>query len=157
MCDQRCHQDATPKFKLHRSRGLLRSANSDMPGSPSYQLPDLLSLTRTFELRTNRFCRSATVASEAWLLSLKKADMHDALTEAEKTLLHTMKGGLLAAVCFPDCDLPQLRFLTDFLNMLFLSARRLQHTPNSDESGWKCGGQSETGNDHSLGHHELFQ
>ncbi|THU95243.1 hypothetical protein K435DRAFT_139767 [Dendrothele bispora CBS 962.96] len=34
--------------------------------SASYQLPDLLSLVRKIELRTNRHCRPVTLASEKW-------------------------------------------------------------------------------------------
>lgn len=125
--------------------------------SPSYQIPDLLSLSRSFELRTNRSCHYVTTASEASLLNLKKTtDVNlNVLTITEMTALRPTKAGLLAALCFADCDLPQLKFLTDFITILILSAGRRHLTRSLDESAWR-GGNDESGID-CLGHHELFQ
>ncbi|RDB21905.1 Alpha-muurolene synthase [Hypsizygus marmoreus] len=123
--------------------------------SPSYQLPDLLSLSRPFELRTNRSCRCVTIASESWLLSLKTPDFFDVLSESERRALSATKIGLLAALCFPGCDLPQLRFFTDFLSFLMLSAERILRARNVNESGW-LDGDYEGGVDRLI-YHELFQ
>ncbi|KAG6849298.1 hypothetical protein H0H93_009613 [Arthromyces matolae] len=66
----------------------------------SYQLPDLLSFCRPFELRSNAFCRPASLASESWLMALKKSDCTDSdvLTTVERDSLHPAKFGLLAAL-----------------------------------------------------------
>ncbi|KAJ7641644.1 isoprenoid synthase domain-containing protein [Roridomyces roridus] len=92
-----------------------------MPNSPSVQLPDLLSVARTLELRTNPHCFTVSAASQAWFTA------HPALTEAERTSLASVKPGLWAAVCFPTCDPPQLRLVTDFLTALLISNTRLVH------------------------------
>ncbi|PSR74574.1 hypothetical protein PHLCEN_2v9751 [Hermanssonia centrifuga] len=87
-----------------------------MPAT-SYQLPDLVALCgETFELRTNNHCRNATLASQKW------AGEYGLLNEDEgrKAAYSGLQVGLLAALCFPTCDLPQLRLATDFLTLLFL-------------------------------------
>lgn len=104
--------------------------------APSYQLPDLLNLCRPFELRTNRSCRVVTLASEAWLIQLKKTDHICVLTESEQSSLPAMKIGLLAALCFPSCDGAPLRLMTDLLNFLFLANERIR-IANINESGWR--------------------
>lgn len=123
--------------------------------SPSYQLPDLLSLCRPFELRTNRFCRPATTTSEAWLLGLKTADSNDVLTETERKDLRPTKAGLLAALCVPGCGQTQLRFFADFLSLLIVTNERTQGARDASESGWPKGGGG--GGVDALGRHTLFQ
>ncbi|KAF5376433.1 hypothetical protein D9615_008650 [Tricholomella constricta] len=123
--------------------------------SPSYQLPDLLSLCRPFELRTNVFCRPAMIASEAWLLGLKTTDLNDVLTETERTSLHATKTGLLAGLCVPSCGQPQLRFFADFLSFLIIADGRIKRAGDAEGSGW-MDGDTESGID-SLTQHELFQ
>lgn len=87
----------------------------------AYQLPDLLSLTRPFELRTNKHCRAVTDASEAWF-------SHDlprvVLEDDERDRIPSAKFGLLATLCYPTCDFPQLRIATDLVTAIFLSNAR---------------------------------
>ena len=84
--------------------------------SLSFQLPDLLGIISCLELRTNRFCPFATSTSEQWFF-----EETDCISPAELSYLRSSKLGLLASLCFPTCDAPQLRLLTDFLTMLFYS------------------------------------
>ncbi|KAF9266187.1 hypothetical protein L218DRAFT_100396 [Marasmius fiardii PR-910] len=104
-----------------------------MSGS-SYQLPDLLSLTRDFDLRTNRQCRSVVEASEQWLLDLNRESGQDILTESEMKIVPGLKMGLLASLCFPTCDLPQLRLASDFIGLLLISNERVKR--GQDGFGW---------------------
>ena len=98
-----------------------------MPLSHSFQIPDLLGTISPLELRTNRFCRFATDTSEKWFF-----DQTDCLSPAELSYLRSTKFGLLAALCFPTCDAPQLRLLTDFLTILFYShIRAFSHSDAS--------------------------
>lgn len=85
--------------------------------SHSFQLPDLLGIISCLELRTNRFCLFATNTSEKWFLE----EINHSFSPEELSYLRSTKLGLLAALCFPTCDAPQLRLLTDFLTMLFYS------------------------------------
>ncbi|KAF8645362.1 hypothetical protein AX16_007865 [Volvariella volvacea WC 439] len=104
----------------------------------SFQLPDLLNLTRPFELRTNRYCRDATEASEAWFMSLASGPAPKlALAAAELDGLKSIKAGLLAALCFPTVDAPQLRLLTDVLTVVFVVYGRLGSVGSLRESGWE--------------------
>ncbi|KAL1746793.1 isoprenoid synthase domain-containing protein [Schizophyllum fasciatum] len=100
-----------------------------MSTNVSYKLPDLLSLCEPFELRTNRACRPVMEASEAWL-----AGLPGVLTDRERSELRRMKIGLLAALCFPTCDQPQLRFVTDFWTLLIIGNRRARpgQSPSAD-------------------------
>jgi len=81
-----------------------------MPLCHSFQLPDLLAIIGSLELRTNPHCRFVTDSSEIWL-----SEEPDMLTANELSYLRSTKIGLLAALCFPACDAPQLRILTDFM------------------------------------------
>jgi len=122
--------------------------------APSYQLPDLLNLCCPFHLRTNPSCRVVTLASEAWLIGLKKSDHSSLLTQSEQSSLSTTKIGLLAALGFPSCDGAPLRLMTDFLNFLVLANERLR-VADTTQSGWR-----ETNSKNGLarlGDHELFQ
>ena len=101
-----------------------------MPLSHSFQLPDLLGIISCLELRTNRFCPFATDTSEKWFF-----EEINCISPAELSYLRSTKLGLLAALCFPTCDAPQLRLLTDFLTMLFYSnIRALSLTGHSNNS-----------------------
>ncbi|KAJ7235641.1 isoprenoid synthase domain-containing protein [Mycena haematopus] len=102
-----------------------------MTSSTSVQLPDLLSLGRAFELRTNRHCHAVTSASENWFMT-----QQNILTDDEKAGLRSMKIGLWASVCFPTCDSPQLRLATDFLVALVVCNCRLAHARTPRECGW---------------------
>jgi hypothetical protein len=90
-----------------------------MPHSHSFQLPDLLSIVGSLELRTNPHCRFVTDGYENWI-----SGEPDILTANELTYLRSTKLGLLAALCFPTCDVPQLRILTDFIATIFYSGMR---------------------------------
>ncbi|KAJ7725206.1 isoprenoid synthase domain-containing protein [Mycena metata] len=116
-----------------------------MPGTASVQLPDLLGLSRAFELRTNRHCHTVTSASETWFLS-----QQNILTDAEKTALRSLKIGLWASVCFPTCDPPQLRLATDFLTALVTCNSRLARARTLGDCGWA---EEET----SLAQNNLFR
>jgi hypothetical protein len=94
-----------------------------MPSCHSFQLPDLLAIIGSLELRTNPHCRFVTDASEKWL-----SGEPDMLTANELSYLHLTKIGLLASLCFPACDAPQLRILTDFLTAVIFSGMR-ESTP----------------------------
>ena len=87
-----------------------------MKPSHSFQLPDLLGIISRLELRTNQFCPFATDTSEKWFF-----EETNFISPAELSYLRSTKLGLLAALCFPTCDAPQLRLLTDFLTILFYS------------------------------------
>jgi hypothetical protein len=100
--------------------------------SHSFQLPDLLGIINCLELRTNRFCPFATDTSEKWFFEEITTGNNNnnnnnnssciiIISPAELSYLRSTKLGLLAALCFPTCDAPQLRLLTDFLTMLFYS------------------------------------
>ncbi|KAG6916361.1 hypothetical protein DXG01_007197 [Tephrocybe rancida] len=123
--------------------------------SPSYQLPDLLSLCRPFELRTNPYCRPATIASESWLLALKTAKSDDVLTGAERASVHPAKFGLLAALCNPGCGQPQLFFFANFISILSIADSRLKSAQGGGGSGWLS--DIEADGVETLSKHELFQ
>ncbi|KAK7055942.1 isoprenoid synthase domain-containing protein [Favolaschia claudopus] len=101
----------------------------------SVQLPDLLSVGRPYELRTNRHCRTITSASEAYFHALPSS----ILSDAEKERLEQMKIGLWASVCFPTCDPPQLRLATDFLTALMICNARFADAriTTMQECGWR--------------------
>jgi hypothetical protein len=98
--------------------------------SHSFQLPDLLGIINCLELRTNRFCPFATGTSEKWFF-----EETNCLSPAELSYLRSTKLGLLAALCFPTCDAPQLRLLTDFLTMLFYSKIRALSFTQAAQAG----------------------
>ena len=104
----------------------------------SFQLPDLLGIISCLELRTNRFCPFATDTSEKWIFE----ETNNCVSPTELSYLRSTKLGLLAALCFPTCDAPQLRLLTDFLTMLFysniraLSFTQAGHSSNPIQTMW---------------------
>lgn len=80
----------------------------------SFQIPDLTKLctSHDLELRANAHCRAVSAASLQTFIGLVKDE-----DEAER--IRDMQLGLLAALCFPTCDMPQLRTATDLLMLLF--------------------------------------
>jgi len=133
-----------------------------MPLSHSFQLPDLLGIISCLELRTNQFCRFATDTSEKWFF-----EETNCISPAELSYLRSTKFGLLAALCFPTCDAPQLRLLTDFLTMLFYSNIRIfSFTNTPTEAMWPtteqkvCNDENATHRESGLeilGNHVLFK
>ncbi|KAJ7207813.1 isoprenoid synthase domain-containing protein [Mycena pura] len=119
-----------------------------MPSTISVQLPDLLGLTRTLALRTNRHCHQVISASEQWFAQQPLLD-HD-----ERAALRALKVGLWAAVCFPTCDPPQLRLATDFLTALVVCAARLARVRarSMADCGWT---EADGGSDNVLFRHVL--
>jgi hypothetical protein len=93
-----------------------------------------------------------TLASEAWLLALRKTDLGFVLTDSEQSSLLSTKTGLLAALCFPSCDGTPLRLLTDFLNFHILADERMHLV--SDVGSMLA--NRKNGLDH-LSDHELFR
>ncbi|PPR04877.1 hypothetical protein CVT26_012718 [Gymnopilus dilepis] len=125
-----------------------------MSSNQSFQLPDLLGIMSGLELRTNRHCRFATDASEKWFVEASKASQPQTLpdvgalpsmttmrlpllSDAELKYLRSTKLGLLCALCFPMCDAPQLRAMTDLVTLLFYSSirhSRVQGQASSEDS-----------------------
>ncbi|KAF9484612.1 terpenoid synthase [Pholiota conissans] len=100
-----------------------------MSSNQSFQLPDLLNIISPLELRTNPNCRFATDASEKWISTEIRV-----LSETERGSLRAAKIGLLAGLCFPTCDAPQLRLLVDFMTLAFYSAITARDDPEG--RGW---------------------
>ncbi|KAG6897855.1 hypothetical protein C0992_009992 [Termitomyces sp. T32_za158] len=125
--------------------------------APSYQLPDLLSLCQSLELRANAFCRPAAVSSESWLLSLKTAESSDLLTPTERDCLHSAKFGLLAALCVPGCGQPQLTFLANFISILSIADGRLKAAAAQESSGWSSDIEDIDDGVMILEKHEMFR
>ena len=84
----------------------------------SYHLPDLLGIISAIPLRTNSHCKPASQSSEKRLLDL------GVLSQREAELVHPAKVGLLAALCFPTCDRPQLTLLSEAAIWFLISAIR---------------------------------
>lgn len=125
--------------------------------APSYQLPDLLNLCQSLELRTNAFCRPAAVTSESWLLSLKTAESSDLLTTTERDCLHSAKFGLLVALCVPGCGQPQLTFFAKFISILSIADGRLKAAQAKEFSGWLSDIEDTDDGVMILEKHELFR
>ncbi|KIJ58608.1 hypothetical protein HYDPIDRAFT_102325 [Hydnomerulius pinastri MD-312] len=83
----------------------------------SVQLPDILSFCNVFNLRANKHCRAVSRASEKWLID--SGILLPSGMEWSKA-----KVGLLAAACYPNTDVTQLRLITDFLSLLFYCDER---------------------------------
>ncbi|KAJ8087106.1 hypothetical protein PM082_005934 [Marasmius tenuissimus] len=127
-----------------------------MAEGSSYQLPDLLSLTRDFELRTNRHCRNVVEASNKWFLDLNDEADAQVLTEDERQHASGLKAGLLASLCFPTCDLPQLRLAADFIGLLLISNERVK-TGGMEAFGWDTISPDERGSFNKTGFIELLE
>ncbi|KAJ2917302.1 hypothetical protein MD484_g3148, partial [Candolleomyces efflorescens] len=115
-----------------------RSPSSMLTSNLSFQLPDLLALTSSFPFRVNRNCKFATDGSEGWFLSQRSSDDDDdgpVLSQNEREVLRSVKYGLLASLCSPTSDGPQLRVLTDFLSLVFISHGRILE--GKEGHGWK--------------------
>lgn len=92
----------------------------------SYQLPDLPSLVRDFELHTNPHCHAISLSGPG-----KSTD--DGRDEAR---LRGMKAGLLASLCFPTCDAPQLKLLADLMSAFICIQVRLVDACDMRQCGW---------------------
>ncbi|KAF7335532.1 Alpha-muurolene synthase [Mycena venus] len=121
-----------------------------MSATTSVQLPDLLSLGREFELRTNRHSRTVTSASEKWFMTEENG-----LSATEKADLRSMKIGLWASACFPTCDPPQLRLAADFLTALVICNCRITQAQSLRECGWAD--EQPAGNLPCLAGNDLFR
>lgn len=75
-------------------------------------IPDLVSHC-TFPLRFNPHCKKVGVASEAWLMNGGN------LSVKKQKAFRGLKGGLLTAMCYPDCGQTELRVCCDYLIYLF--------------------------------------
>ncbi|KAG9225377.1 hypothetical protein PLEOSDRAFT_1069096 [Pleurotus ostreatus PC15] len=92
----------------------------------SYQLPDLTSLVRDFELHTNPHCHAISLTSGPGKL----------INERDKACWRGMKAGLLASLCFPTCDAPQLKDLADIMSAFICIQVRLVGACDMGECGW---------------------
>ncbi|KZT50890.1 terpenoid synthase [Calocera cornea HHB12733] len=80
------------------------------PAPLSFTIPDLVSYCE-FPLRINAdLCEAASLE---WITSACK------FSEKQKRTASRMKLGTLAAMVYPDCELPDLRVCTDFMHYLF--------------------------------------
>ena len=124
----------------------------------SFQLPDLVALTSSFPFRVNKNCKRATDKSEAWLLGTGSPEFEPPLLlEEEKEILHSVKFGLLASLCAPAADPPQLQILADFWSLVVVShARILRGTMGH---GWTSDIEVDGAEDglELLGCHDLFK
>ncbi|KDR71660.1 hypothetical protein GALMADRAFT_271165 [Galerina marginata CBS 339.88] len=102
-----------------------------MSSNHSFQLPDLISIIGSLELRTNRHCRLATDTSEKWF-----TDETGILSKNELSYLRSTKIGLLCALCFPTSDAPQLRMLTDLATAVLYSGIREYSNKSPRHSSW---------------------
>ena len=86
----------------------------------TFQIPNLISLCGdTFQLRTNRHCRAAAKASLEWASAHREWDIHR-IADID-AFLEMYEVPLLAALCFPSCDFPQLKTIIDVLTCSFCS------------------------------------
>jgi hypothetical protein len=99
---------------------------------PSFQLPDLLGLSRAFELRTNRHCHAVTSASEQCFANTQPRVLND----GELAALQSFKVGLWASCLFASSDQAQLRLATDFLTSLVICNTRLACARTLQDCGW---------------------
>ncbi|KDQ58780.1 hypothetical protein JAAARDRAFT_206626 [Jaapia argillacea MUCL 33604] len=92
---------------------LVYPTNSHLSPQPSEILiPDFIKYCR-MKVKVNRNYKRAALASERWITKRANLDRPDL------DALRGTKGGLLAAMCYPDCDLQGLRLAADFMNYLF--------------------------------------
>ncbi|KAL0948253.1 hypothetical protein HGRIS_010850 [Hohenbuehelia grisea] len=105
-----------------------------MSRGASLQLPDLLALTRDFELHINPHCRVVSDAVEAWWIDPRNATMF-APNNGED--LRNMKAGLLAALVLPASDSPQLTLVAHFLTALLYFQQRMATATSLVDCGWE--------------------
>lgn len=88
--------------------------------SNSFQIPDLTKICGDqFELRVNQHCHAVGKETLRWL------DELDFFADEEsRAQFLTTQLPLLAALCYPTCDLTQLRTATDFLAILIYGCHR---------------------------------
>lgn len=97
---------------LPSSRSVVYPTVTIMP--TSFQIQDLAKLcSEHFEPRANQHCRVVNDATCRWV------DEYGFLEEEERARLPDMQIALLAAMCFPTCDMPQLKTAEDLLMILF--------------------------------------
>ncbi|TEB18655.1 hypothetical protein FA13DRAFT_1781202 [Coprinellus micaceus] len=124
----------------------------------SFQLPDLVALTSSFPFRINKNCKLATDKSEAWLLGTGSPEFEPpVLLEEEKEVLPSVKHGLLASLCAPAADAPQLQILADFWSLVVLSHSRILREARGH--GWPTEIEVDAAEDglELLGSHELLK
>jgi len=81
-----------------------------MDTTPSFQLRNFVALCgENFELQSNRHCRNASEAALRWAAECGFS------TQEELKALPSQKLGLLASLCLPGCDYPQLLIVTKWL------------------------------------------
>ncbi|KDQ58520.1 hypothetical protein JAAARDRAFT_129042 [Jaapia argillacea MUCL 33604] len=89
------------------------SLDTPKPSTPSQiHFPDFISYSG-MKLRMNRHYERATSDSERWIAESA------GLGERDIASLRGTKGGLLSAMCYPDCDYTGLRLVCDFISYLF--------------------------------------
>ncbi|EDR02543.1 uncharacterized protein LACBIDRAFT_309500 [Laccaria bicolor S238N-H82] len=129
-----------------------------MSSANSFQVIDLIALTDDFDLHTNHSCRFASESSQKWLSNLTDTDNGTpVLSPRERSGITSMKMGLLAALCFPRCDAPQLRLLTDFLTLLFISNARVFSSSDEEETSWTIAPENNVTGIDILASHTLFK
>ena len=78
-----------------------------------FHIPDLIALCgNTFELQANGLCRQVGDALLTWPCSV------EFLTETDIELLPGLQMPLLASLCYPSCDFPQLLLISKYLILL---------------------------------------
>ena len=115
--------------------------------SATFQLPDLPSLVRSFELRANKNCKWVSDASINQLVSPGNLSI-------QRSELERLDAGLLASVCFPTCDGPQLRLAADFCTLWMLELGRQM---NGKGHCWNVDGEPPIDDIELLKAHDLFK
>ncbi|KAI0338727.1 terpenoid synthase [Trametopsis cervina] len=81
----------------------------------NFQIPDLIKICgEHFETRVNQHCRAVGEATRRWI------DEHAFLDERTRDALPGMQIELLASLCYPTCDMSQLRTTNDLSSVAFL-------------------------------------
>ncbi len=118
-----CRNVKEPSLKRCELNSILEDA---MNRGASYQLPDLPSLVRDFELHTNRHCHAISLSGPGKLVG----------DERDEACRRGMKAALLASLCFPTCDAPQLKLLADLMSAFICIQVRLIGAPDMARCGW---------------------
>ena len=83
----------------------------------SVHLPNFVDLLGdSFELHANVHCRAATTASLQWARTSGLVSSNQ--TDAGNTEMAQAQYGLLASLCFPSCDYPQLVTAIDLMHCM---------------------------------------
>ncbi|KAI0795862.1 isoprenoid synthase domain-containing protein [Abortiporus biennis] len=95
-----------------------------MSEDSSFQLPDIPALfSPSFELDTNRHCRTVTGNLQEWSRNVQF------LNQAERDSLPGLQLGLLSSLIYPSCDYTQLFVATKFLVLLIHWIDVAHHLP----------------------------